>query len=159
MNTERPTVNGPFAAILRAAALRCGVRAQAIKLPRPQDRDTMRARRLCYLAARRLPFRPSFEMIGREYDRERSAVRKIVMTALKIEREDARFARAVDAVLQAGVGVPYLPPELPGSPCVTPDCAGRMVAPPQVPTARRQCPLCERYEPRGMAAREMRRAG
>ena len=44
-----------------------------------------------------------------------------------------------------------------GGPCVTVGCAGITVPPAEAPTARPQCPLCGRYEPKGEAARRLRK--
>lgn len=152
-------------ALQSAAARRVGVSLKRI-LSTDRHHSVVMARQAAMLVLRRSPMAPSYPDIGRAFG-QRSALKSVRSAAIR-ERTDPWFAELVawlegyDPETQRRVtpvpppkSLPYEPPAaLPGVPCVTDGCTGRMVAPDLFPKGRRQCPACGRYEPRGMAARK-----
>ncbi|MGB1276936.1 MAG: helix-turn-helix domain-containing protein [Nannocystaceae bacterium] len=160
MTTKPRTVNEQARAIVYAAAGLFNIPPDAVMGER-RDRRFVRARHAVYLAVRRAAYMPSFPDIGEMFGRDHSTIYCGVKKALERERDNPWFAGAVAQLVTAGtkgkIGPPLTPRRLgqPANSC--PHCHGHLVAP--FVGGRRQCNVCERYEPRGMAAREMRRAG
>lgn len=157
MTTKPRTVNDQIRAILAEAERLTGVPLDRIA-GHSRRRGDVRVRKAVYLAIRRLPEAPSLPEIGEALDRDHSTILSGIRSAEALEQASAWFAWLVHD-LEALAFRREFPPAKPrpaGVPCVTTGCRGRMVPPRMFPHGRSQCPICERYEPRGQAARDLR---
>lgn len=78
----------------------------------------------------------------------------------KASEAAARLAQSARCLYADSLSQSRRKPQQPqGGPCVTTGCEGQTMPPPEAPSARPQCPLCGRYEPRGEAARQLGKGG